>query len=92
MVGTREGRQPLNSAVQLGLSAAAFEEDEHEEGEEQVEFFTICHVADFVDLEAAFPEGGLFGQAHGRGAVIPGREVLGVTEVAGQKADDWDFT
>ena len=73
---------PDGVRIEVDLSATSFEEDEHEEGEEEVEFFAGGHVAELVDLEAAFPEGGLLGQAHGGGAVAAGCEILGVAEVA----------
>ena len=43
------------------LAASALEEDEHEVGEEEVEFFSRSQVAEFVDLETAFPKGRLLG-------------------------------
>ena len=50
-------------AARVKLSAVAFEEDEHEEGEEEVEVFVGGEVADLLDLEAAFEKSGEFGEA-----------------------------
>lgn len=79
--------KPLSSSPSL-----PFQQHQHEETEEEVQLFTRGEVGEFVDLEAAFPEGGLFGEAHGGGSVGTGRAVAGVAEVAAQEADDGDFT
>ena len=78
-------------AARVKLSAVAFEEDEHEEGEEEVEFFVGGEVADLLDLEAAFEKSGEFGEAHRGLAVGAGGEVAGVEEVAGGEAEEGDL-
>ena len=75
----------------MELAAVAFEEDEHEEGEEEVEFFVGGEVTDLIDLEAAFEKGGEFGEADCGLAVGASGEVAGVEEVAGGEAEEGDL-
>ena len=75
----------------MGLASVAFEEDEHEEGEEEVEFFVGGEVTDLIDLEAAFEKGGEFGEADCGLAVGASGEVAGVEEVAGGEAEEGDL-
>ena len=78
-------------AARVKLSAVAFEEDEHEEGEEEVEFFVGGEVADLLDLEAAFEKSGEFGEADRGLAVGAGGEVAGMKEVAGGESEEGDL-